>query len=324
LLAEGLEYLGLEQTPAVYAAPEQEAAIPVETIGAEGEACAAAGAQAEDETVVEVVPAVAEGESSEQVQEPATAAEAREDLEAEAKRQARQRDREVKAILRQLLDELISNYASDNRGVEIREIAGGYRMATKPECHDAVRLFIKSLKPAMKLSLPALETLAVIAYKQPVTAPEVNEIRGVDSSGVFGSLLARKLITTAGRKPVIGRPILYKTTREFLLRFGLNDVSELPSMDEFEKMATMELDEAAGETDAGQEHGAGAEPELDENAIEEPLDEPAGETAHEPTAPVVAATGASSPEIEVADTTAEAAPDEPLPTEQAETEIPHD
>ena len=176
----------------------------------------------------------------------------------------------------------------------------------------------------MKLSLPALETLAVIAYKQPVTAPEVNEIRGVDSSGVFGSLLARKLITTAGRKPVIGRPILYKTTREFLLRFGLNDVSELPSMDEFEKMATMELDEAAGETDAGQEHGAGAEPELDENAIEEPLDEPAGETAHEPTAPVVAATGASSPEIEVADTTAEAAPDEPLPTEQAETEIPHD
>ena len=101
---------------------------------------------------------------------------------------------------------------SDGRGVEIREIAGGYRMATKPECHDAVRLFVKSLKPPLKLSLPALETLAVIAYKQPVTAPEVNEIRGVDSSGVFGSLLARKLIVTAGRKPVIGRPILYKTT----------------------------------------------------------------------------------------------------------------
>jgi segregation and condensation protein B len=123
------------------------------------------------------------------------------------------------------------------RGVEIREIAGGFRMATKPECHDAVRSFVKSLKPALKLSLPALETLAVIAYKQPVTAPEVNEIRGVDSSGVFGSLLARKLIATAGRKPVIGRPILYKTTREFLLRFGLKDVSELPSMEEFEKMA---------------------------------------------------------------------------------------
>ncbi len=109
--------------------------------------------------------------------------------------------------------------------------------------HDAVRLFVKSLKPPMKLSLPALETLAVIAYKQPVTAPEVNEIRGVDSSGVFGSLLARKLIVTAGRKPVVGRPILYKTTREFLLRFGLKDVSELPSMEEFEKMAASELEE---------------------------------------------------------------------------------
>ena len=137
---------------------------------------------------------------------------------------------------------MIAGYEADGRGVEIREIAGGYRMATKPECHDAVRLFVKSLKPAMKLSLPALETLAVIAYKQPVTAPEVNEIRGVESSGVLGSLLARKLIATAGRKPVIGRPILYKTTKEFLLRFGLKDVSELPSMEEFEKMAASELE----------------------------------------------------------------------------------
>ena len=175
------------------------------------------------------------------------------DAEGEAKRLARQRDREVKAVLRQILEELMANYASDDRGVEIREIAGGYRMATKPECHDAVRMFIKSLKPAMKLSLPALETLAVIAYKQPVTAPEVNEIRGVDSSGVFGSLLARKLITTAGRKQVIGRPILYKTTKEFLLRFGLKDVSELPSMDEFEKMAAIELEE-------GTEEGETSEP----------------------------------------------------------------
>ena len=133
------------------------------------------------------------------------------------------------------------------------------------ECHDAVRLFVKSQKPPMKLSLPALETLAVIAYKQPVTAPEVNEIRGVDSSGVFGSLLARKLITTAGRKPVVGRPILYKTTREFLLRFGLKDVSELPSMEEFEKMAASELEEPrpmAGEdaaaAEAAEEFNAGS------------------------------------------------------------------
>jgi segregation and condensation protein B len=163
--------------------------------------------------------------------------------EAEAKRAARVRDREARGVVKQLLDELIAEYAVDGRGVEIREIAGGYRMATKPEYHDAVRSFIKGQKPALKLSLPALETLAVIAYKQPVTAPEVNEIRGVDSSGVFGSLLARKLILTAGRKPVIGRPILYKTTREFLLRFGLKDVSELPSMEEFEKMAASELQE---------------------------------------------------------------------------------
>jgi segregation and condensation protein B len=176
------------------------------------------------------------------------------DAEAEAKRAAKLREREARGAIKQVLDALIAEYASDERGIEIREIAGGYRMATKPQCHDAVRLFVKSLKPPLKLSLPALETLAVIAYKQPVTAPEVNEIRGVDSSGVFGSLLARKLIVTAGRKPVVGRPILYKTTREFLLRFGLKDVTELPSMEEFEKMAASELDEMASE--AGDETAA--------------------------------------------------------------------
>ena len=202
------------------------------------------------------------GADAEPVSEPSSAAlesaaePASADTDADAKRLARQRDREVRAILRQLLDELIQSCASDSRGIEIREIAGGFRMATKPACHDAVRAFVKSLKPALKLSLPALETLAVIAYKQPVTAPEVNEIRGVDSSGVFGSLLARKLIATAGRKQVIGRPILYKTTREFLLRFGLNDVAELPSMEEFEKMA-VELEESE---DLAEPDTDGAEP----------------------------------------------------------------
>jgi segregation and condensation protein B len=209
--------------------------------------------------------------------ESAAAPQAEAAAQLEAKRQARQRDREVRAILRGLLDELIAQYAADDRGVEIREIAGGYRMATKPEYHDAVRMFVKSLKPAMKLSLPALETLAVIAYKQPVTAPEVNEIRGVDSSGVFGSLLARKLIATAGRKPVIGRPILYKTTREFLLRFGLKDVTELPSMEEFEKMAALELEESDAEAAAQP-----AEPELDLNMNEEAGEAP--EMGAEPTA----------------------------------------
>ena len=172
------------------------------------------------------------------------------DPELEARRQARIREREAREILRGILAELIAEYADDARGIEIREIAGGYRMATKPEMHDAVRAFIKSQKPPMKLSLPALETLAVIAYKQPVTAPEVGEIRGVDSGGVLGSLISRKLIATAGRKQVVGRPMLYKTTKEFLLRFGLKDLNELPSMEEFEKMAALELNEEALEEES--------------------------------------------------------------------------
>jgi segregation and condensation protein B len=143
----------------------------------------------------------------------------------------------LRVHFRVLLDQLIAEYVTPERGLEIREIAGGFRFATKPEYHDAVRGFVKTLKPPLKLTLQALETLAVVAYKQPVTAPEISEIRGVDSSGVLGSLMARKLITTAGRKHVIGRPILYKTTREFLIKFGLKDVSELPSIEEFEKMA---------------------------------------------------------------------------------------
>jgi segregation and condensation protein B len=147
------------------------------------------------------------------------------------------RARAVRDYLRELLDELVRDYAAPDRGIEIREVAGGFRLATKPEYHDAVRGFVRSLKPPLKLSLQALETLAVVAYKQPVTAPEISEIRGVDSGGVLGSLMARKLVTTAGRKQVIGRPILYKTTKDFLLRFGLKDINELPSIEEFEKMA---------------------------------------------------------------------------------------
>jgi segregation and condensation protein B len=143
---------------------------------------------------------------------------------------------EIKSRVRSAVEELVGEYGSAEHGIEIRQVAGGYRMSTKPEQHEVVRAFAKSLKPPIRLSLPALETLAVIAYKQPVTVPEINDIRGVDSGGVIGTLLDRKLITTAGRKQVIGRPILYKTTKEFLLRFGLKDVSELPSMEEFEKL----------------------------------------------------------------------------------------
>jgi segregation and condensation protein B len=145
-------------------------------------------------------------------------------------------DAEVKSRVRSSLEELVAEFGGPDHGIEIRQVAGGYRMSTKPEQHEVVRNFAKSLKPPIRLSLPALETLAVIAYKQPVTVPEISEIRGVDSGGVIATLLDRKLITTAGRKQVIGRPILYKTTKEFLMRFGLKDVNELPSMEEFEKL----------------------------------------------------------------------------------------
>jgi segregation and condensation protein B len=143
---------------------------------------------------------------------------------------------ELRSQVMLAIEELRAEYSADAHGIEVRQIAGGYRMSTKPEQHDLVRSFAKSLKPPIRLSLQALETLAVIAYKQPVTVPEISEIRGVDASGVIATLLDRKLITTAGRKEVIGRPILYKTTKEFLLRFGLKDVNELPSMEEFEKL----------------------------------------------------------------------------------------
>jgi segregation and condensation protein B len=145
-------------------------------------------------------------------------------------------DAEIKSRVRAGLEELVASFGSADHGIEIRQVAGGYRMSTKPEQHEVVRAFAKGLKPPIRLSLPALETLAVIAYKQPVTVPEINDIRGVDSGGVIGTLLDRKLITTGGRKQVIGRPILYKTTKEFLMRFGLKDVNELPSMEEFEKL----------------------------------------------------------------------------------------
>jgi segregation and condensation protein B len=145
-------------------------------------------------------------------------------------------DNEIKKRIKSAIEELAKEYDGEH-GMEIRQVAGGWRMGTKPEHHDVVRHFAKSLKPPVKLSLPALETLAVIAYKQPVTGPEISEIRGVDTSGVLATLLDRKLITTAGRKQVIGRPIMYKTSKDFLLRFGLKDVSELPSLEEFEKLA---------------------------------------------------------------------------------------
>jgi len=144
---------------------------------------------------------------------------------------------EEKMVVQAALDGLVASYAAEERGVEIRSVAGGYKMYTKPQHHDVVRRFIKSLRPPLRLSMPALETLAVIAYKQPVTGPEISEIRGVNSSGVIATLLDKRLITTAGRKEVLGRPILYKSSKEFLMRFGLSDLEELPSLKEFEALA---------------------------------------------------------------------------------------
>jgi segregation and condensation protein B len=144
---------------------------------------------------------------------------------------------QIKAIL----DQLAAEYARPDRGLTIRELAGGYKLSTKPEHHEEIRTFVKNLKPPLKLSLAALETLAVIAYKQPITAPEIMEIRGVQGAGVLKTLLDRKLIATAGRKNVVGKPILYKTTREFLVQFGLKDLSELPTLKEFEELGRLAL-----------------------------------------------------------------------------------
>ena len=155
----------------------------------------------------------------------------------------------------EVLAELTADYNRPDRGLTIREVAGGYKMSTKPEHHEAVRAFVKNLKPALKLSLPALETLALIAYKQPITAPEIMEVRGVQGAGVLKTLLDRKLIATSGRKQVLGKPILYKTTKEFLVQFGLKDFSELPTLKEFEELGRLSLTDSE-EPEPPAEHAA--------------------------------------------------------------------
>ena len=163
--------------------------------------------------------------------------------------------------VKRLLDELVAEFEKPEHGLSIREIAGGYKMATKAEHHEAVRAFVKKLTPPLKLSLAALETLAVIAYKQPVTAPEIMDIRGVQGAGVLKTLLDRKLIQESGRKKVIGQPILYKTTKEFLVQFGLGSLSELPTLKEFEELSRMSVVEEDGESQAELPLEAEAAPE---------------------------------------------------------------
>ncbi len=180
--------------------------------------------------------------------------------------------------IKRLLDEIVAEFAKPEHGLSVREVAGGYKMATKVEHHEAVRAFVKKLTPPLKLSLAALETLAVIAYKQPVTAPEIMEIRGVQGVGVLKTLLDRKLIAESGRKNVVGKPILYKTTKEFLVQFGLKDVTELPTLKEFEELGRLEIvdetpdpvvDPVAEAAAPGLEAAA---PELDETPPETPAE----------------------------------------------------
>lgn len=139
------------------------------------------------------------------------------------------------------LHELIQDFERADHGIQIRRVAGGYKFSSKPEYHEVLRKFVKSLKAPIRLSKPALETLAVIAYRQPVTLPEIEEIRGVDCSAVIHTLLERKLVVTAGRKKAVGLPILYRSSHDFLVHFGLNDLSELPSLREFEELARQAL-----------------------------------------------------------------------------------
>jgi segregation and condensation protein B len=171
-----------------------------------------------------------------------------------------------------LLEQLAADYEQPERGLSIREIAGGFKMTTKPEHHEAVRRFVKNLNPPLKLSLPALETLAVIAYKQPITAPEIMEIRGVQGASVLKTLLDRKLIGTAGRKHVVGKPILYKTTREFLVQFGLKDVGELPSLKEFQELARFDTENSDPEP--------APVPEQDPPPAEPPVNDPPIESSN--------------------------------------------
>jgi segregation and condensation protein B len=166
-------------------------------------------------------------------------------------------DGEERDRVKAKLDELIADYEQNQHGIQIRQVANGYKFSTKTEHHEILRKYVKSLKPPIRLSKPALETLAVVAYRQPVTLPEIEEIRGVDAGGVIHTLMEKKLVVTAGRKSVVGRPILYRTSRDFLVHFGLKDVGELPSLKEFEELAKRAL---GSEWIADEAPAAGAEP----------------------------------------------------------------
>ena len=179
---------------------------------------------------------------------------------------------EEKQVVQTALDEMIAAYAAEDRGIEIRAVAGGYKFYTKPQHHDVVRKFIKSLRPPLRLTMPALETLAVISYRQPATGPEIQEIRGVNVSGVLKTLLEKRLIVTAGRKAVVGRPMMYRTSKEFLMRFGLSDLEELPSLKEFEQLARAALGADEGIAAIEPEMESGTETEIETETVTESVE----------------------------------------------------
>jgi segregation and condensation protein B len=140
------------------------------------------------------------------------------------------------AAIDDAIQTLVADYGERSGGLQLREIAGGWQISTRAEHHEHVRAYLKS-KPSAKLSLASLETLAVIAYKQPVTVPEILEIRGVQSPSAIKTLLDKRLIVAKGRKETVGRPMMYGTSKEFLIQFGLKDLSELPSIEDFQDLA---------------------------------------------------------------------------------------
>jgi segregation and condensation protein B len=144
--------------------------------------------------------------------------------------------KEDRSAVEEAIQQLATEFNGRNGGLHLRELAGGWQIATRPQYHEHVRAFLKS-RPSAKLSLASLETLAVIAYKQPVTVPEILEIRGVQSPSSIKTLLDKKLIVAKGRKDTVGHPMLYGTSKEFLIQFGLKDLSELPSMEDFQDLA---------------------------------------------------------------------------------------
>jgi segregation and condensation protein B len=209
-----------------------------------------------------------------------------------------------KTEARAALDLLVASYQTEDRGIEVRKVAGGWKFYTKPQHHEVVRRFIKSLQPPIRLTMPALETLAVIAYKQPVTVPEINEIRGVNVGGVIKTLLEKRLITTAGRKAVIGRPILYRTSKQFLMRFGLSDLEELPSLKEFEQLAQAALGSDEGVAPAEPDD---ATPPDSVGHIAAPTESGAGQHEVAVEAESIDASGEQSAEAELSASPAESA-----------------